>query len=40
MGFSVLVEMLNLRLRPATEPVHLHRQFEDEAAEIAESAGK
>jgi predicted tellurium resistance membrane protein TerC len=40
MGFSVMVELLNLRLRPTTEPVHLHRQYEDEAAEVAEAAGK
>ncbi len=40
MGFSVMVELLNLRLRPSTEPVHLHRQYEDEAAEVAKAAGK
>lgn len=27
MGFSVLVEMLNLRLRPKAAPVHLHRNM-------------
>jgi len=27
MGFSVFVEMINLRLRPKAEPVHLHRQL-------------
>ena len=25
MGFSVMVEMLNIRLRKKVEPVHLHR---------------
>ncbi len=28
MGFSVFVEMLNLRLRARAEPVHLHQPFE------------
>jgi predicted tellurium resistance membrane protein TerC len=28
MGFSVFVEMLNLRLRAKAEPVHLHQPFE------------
>jgi predicted tellurium resistance membrane protein TerC len=28
MGFSVFVEMINLRIRGKTSPVHLHRQFE------------
>ncbi len=28
MGFSVFVEMLNLRLRGRAEPVHLHQPFE------------
>jgi predicted tellurium resistance membrane protein TerC len=40
MGFSVMVELLNLRLRPTTEPVHLHRQHEDLATEVAEAAGR
>jgi predicted tellurium resistance membrane protein TerC len=32
MGFSVLVEMLNLRLRKASAvPVHLHEAYADEA---------
>jgi predicted tellurium resistance membrane protein TerC len=32
MAFSVLVEILNLRLRRAkTEPVHLHNAYDDEA---------
>jgi predicted tellurium resistance membrane protein TerC len=30
MGFSVLVEMLNLRLRPSAAPVHLHEQYSKE----------
>jgi predicted tellurium resistance membrane protein TerC len=29
MGFSVLVEMLNLRVRSKSAPVHLHRRFEE-----------
>ena len=31
MGFSVLVEMLNLRLRPTTHPVSLHRPITRES---------
>jgi predicted tellurium resistance membrane protein TerC len=27
MGFSVFVEMINLRLRRVTEPVHLHERY-------------
>ena len=27
MGFSVFVEMLNLRLRKVTKPVHLHEPY-------------
>jgi predicted tellurium resistance membrane protein TerC len=27
MGFSVLVEMLNIRMRKKSAPVHLHRQM-------------
>jgi predicted tellurium resistance membrane protein TerC len=27
MGFSVFVEMINLRLRPRTQPVHLHHRY-------------
>lgn len=30
MAFSVLVEILNMRLRRKTEPVHLHNAFSDE----------
>lgn len=38
MGFSVFVEMLNLRLRKTTEePVHLHEQYRDEAARVAQA---
>jgi predicted tellurium resistance membrane protein TerC len=28
MGFSVFVELLNLRVRKKTDPVHLHQQYE------------
>ena len=31
MGFSVFVEMLNLRLRKATKPVHLHERYTEGA---------
>jgi predicted tellurium resistance membrane protein TerC len=30
MGFSVFVEMLNLRLRSRSEPVKLHEPFSEE----------
>jgi predicted tellurium resistance membrane protein TerC len=41
MGFSVLVEILNLRLRQTTvEPVHLHDQYVDESAHAASAAGQ
>jgi predicted tellurium resistance membrane protein TerC len=30
MGFSVFVEMINLRVRKRTEPVHLHRAYTEE----------
>ena len=30
MAFSVLVEILNIRLRKKTQPVQLHNQFSDE----------
>jgi predicted tellurium resistance membrane protein TerC len=30
MGFSVFVEMINLRLRAKAEPVHLHRRYPDD----------
>jgi predicted tellurium resistance membrane protein TerC len=30
MGFSVFVEMINLRIRARTEPVHLHQRYADE----------
>jgi predicted tellurium resistance membrane protein TerC len=29
MGFSVFVELLNLRLRPKTKPLHLRPSLED-----------
>jgi predicted tellurium resistance membrane protein TerC len=29
MGFSVFVEMINLRVRPATPPVHLRERLEE-----------
>lgn len=32
MAFSVFVEMLNIRLRKKTEPVHLHNPYETEGA--------
>jgi predicted tellurium resistance membrane protein TerC len=32
MGFSVFVEMINLRLRKAAAPVHLHERYTEEAA--------
>ena len=32
MGFSVFVEMINLRLRKKTEPIKLHSPYVDEAA--------
>jgi len=37
MAFSVLVEILNMRLRKKADPVHLHNQFsdEDEAKAVA-----
>jgi predicted tellurium resistance membrane protein TerC len=30
MGFSVFVEMINLRLRKKTDPVHLHERYSDQ----------
>ena len=35
MGFSVFVEMINLRLRKVTEPVHLHERYMEEKREKA-----
>ena len=32
MGFSVFVEMINLRLRKSRKPVHLHERYSDEPA--------
>jgi predicted tellurium resistance membrane protein TerC len=38
MAFSVIVELLNLRLRKKTEPVHLHNAYDDkEEAKALES---
>jgi predicted tellurium resistance membrane protein TerC len=31
MGFSVFVEMINLRLRKASRPVHLHERYTEGA---------
>jgi hypothetical protein len=31
MGFSVFVEMINLRLRSKAVPVHLHERYVDDA---------
>ncbi len=31
MGFSIFVEMINLRLRKKTDPVHLHERYSDQA---------
>ena len=38
MGFSVFVEMINLRLRKSRKPVHLHERYSDEPAGTPESA--
>lgn len=35
MAFSVFVEVLNIRLRKKTAPVHLHEQFSDEDEQAA-----
>ena len=32
MGFSVFVEMINLRLRRSRKPVHLHERYSDQSA--------
>ncbi|MCA1622822.1 MAG: TerC family protein [Acidobacteria bacterium] len=38
MAFSVIVELLNLRLRRKTEPVHLHNAYDDkEEAKVLQS---
>ncbi|MSQ14376.1 MAG: TerC family protein [Dehalococcoidia bacterium] len=34
MAFSVLVELLNMRMQPATRPVHLHQSYESEPGEV------
>jgi hypothetical protein len=31
MGFSVFVEMINLRLRKKSEPVQLHERYSEDA---------
>ncbi|HUR96812.1 MAG TPA: TerC family protein [Pyrinomonadaceae bacterium] len=35
MAFSVLVEVLNMRLRKKSDPVHLHNQYSDEDEDAA-----
>jgi predicted tellurium resistance membrane protein TerC len=42
MAFSVLVEILNLRLRKKSEPVHLHQQLlnEDVLTVAPETGGR
>jgi hypothetical protein len=35
MAFSVLVEVLNMRLRKKSEPVHLHNPYSDEDEKTA-----
>ncbi|MBI2214859.1 MAG: TerC family protein [Acidobacteria bacterium] len=39
MAFSVFVEMLNLRMRAKSVPVHLHSAYADEGGESAEKKG-
>jgi predicted tellurium resistance membrane protein TerC len=39
MAFSVLVEILNMRLRKKVEPVHLHNAYADEEEAKAVQAG-
>ena len=39
MAFSVVVEMLNLRLRKARAPVHLHREFSREPGDDPDRRG-
>ena len=36
MGFSVFVEMINLRVRSRARPVHLHQKYTDEAKPVAD----
>jgi predicted tellurium resistance membrane protein TerC len=38
MGFSVFVEMINLRLRKRTEPVQLHARYSAETEKLARPA--
>jgi hypothetical protein len=40
MGFSVFVEMINLRLRKATRPVHLHERYVEEQPPPDPARGK
>ena len=37
MGFSVFVEMINLRLRKVSQPVHLHERYAEESPAPAQS---
>jgi predicted tellurium resistance membrane protein TerC len=39
MGFSVFVEMINLRLRKVTQPVHLHERYTPETPDAAAPHG-
>ncbi len=39
MGFSVFVEMLNLKLRKKSEPVHLHQRYSPENPEPSPQPG-
>ncbi|HVG53855.1 MAG TPA: TerC family protein [Vicinamibacterales bacterium] len=34
MGFSVFVEMINLRVRKKSEPVHLHQSYTEDSKEV------
>jgi len=36
MGFSVFVEMINLRVRSRARPVHPHQKYTDEAKPVAD----
>ena len=40
MAFSVLVELLNMRVRRVSQPVHLHQPYEQEAAEFGGGPGR
>ena len=39
MGFSVFVEMINLRLRKVAKPVHLHERYTEDSATTAPPPG-